>query len=130
MVSPKMTSFCAITALKITPRRQPSGDFVLCSPQKYAHFWVRNSFGKVVLGHKGIIKSPAYSRIQAIFNVFRGKSTKPKPNPIYVGRPKGSFSFAVKPIIPHSELQIPNFSKHTEPLFKKFLNSCSFGKIK
>ncbi|MBQ9516887.1 MAG: hypothetical protein IJR60_02260, partial [Eubacterium sp.] len=67
------------------------GDFVLCSNKKYAHFWVRSSFGKVILGHKGITKPPAYSRIQAVFNVFRGKMTKPKPNPIYVGRPKALF---------------------------------------
>ena len=62
---------------------------MLCSNKKYAHFQVRGSFGKVILAHKGITKPPAYSRIQAVFNVFRGKRTKPKPNLLYDGRPKG-----------------------------------------
>ena len=34
---------------------------------------MRSSFDKVVLVHKGIIKSPAYSRIQGILNCFRDK---------------------------------------------------------
>ena len=62
-----------------------------CSNKKSAHFWVLCSFGKVILGYKGITKAPAYLRIQALFSVFRGKRTKPKPNPIYVGCPKGAF---------------------------------------
>ena len=86
---PENGIFFAITVLKITPRRQPCGDFMLCSNKKYAHFQVRGSFGKVILAHKGITKPPAYSRIQAVFNVFRGKRTKPKPNLLYDGRPKG-----------------------------------------
>ena len=66
---------------------------MLCSNKKYAHFQVRGSFGKVILAHKGITKTPAYSRIQAFFNVFRGNSTKPKPNLLYDGRPNGSLIF-------------------------------------
>jgi hypothetical protein len=64
---------------------------VLCSIKKSAHFLVRSSFGKVILVHKGITKPPAYSRMQAVFNVFRGKSTKPKPKLLYEVRPKGLF---------------------------------------
>ncbi|MBR2278870.1 MAG: hypothetical protein IJ872_06625, partial [Eubacterium sp.] len=90
---PENGIFFAITVLKITPRRQPCGDFMLCSNKKYAHFQVRGSFGKVILAHKGITKTPAYSRIQAFFNVFRGKRTKPKPNLLYDGRPKGVLLF-------------------------------------
>ena len=54
---------------------------------------MRGSFGKVILAHKGITKPPAYSRIQAVFNVFRGKRTKPKPNLLYDGHPNDSLIF-------------------------------------
>ena len=40
---------------------------------------MQSSFDKVILVHKGITKSPAYSRIQGIFNGFRDKRTKSKP---------------------------------------------------
>ena len=62
---------------------------MLCSDKKYAHFWVRSSFGKILLGHNGIIKPSAYLRIQTVFYVVRGKRIKPKPNLLYDGRPKG-----------------------------------------
>ncbi|MBR2133698.1 MAG: hypothetical protein IJ851_03205, partial [Eubacterium sp.] len=42
---PENGIFFAITVLKITARRQPCGDFMLCSNKKYAHFQVRGSFG-------------------------------------------------------------------------------------
>jgi len=66
------------------------------SNKKSAHFRVLCSFGKVILGHKRIIKPLAYLRIQAVFNAFRGKRTKPKPNPIYVGCPKGILCLMVR----------------------------------
>ncbi|MBO4338885.1 MAG: hypothetical protein J5877_03065, partial [Clostridia bacterium] len=74
-------------------RRQPEPRFIHCSDEKLSYFRVQSSFGKVILVHKVIIKSPAYFRIQESFNCFRDKRTKPKPKHPYRYRPFPSLLF-------------------------------------
>ena len=75
---------------------------MLCSDKKSADFRMQSSFDKVVLVHKGIIKFPAYSRMEGIFNAFRDKRTKSKPILRYRTSPKYGVPF--KSVISFSDV--------------------------